>query len=169
MRKLRTRTRYACYGFTRDSGNMRSTMSDRKYRQRGYQDDGSPPARSDRREPRTKSGEPRGQPPLRPKSPNMPSFHEVIRCARCGLLLDSPFTDDSTCSQCGSVLHSCVQCTWFDPGSRFECSQSITTRVTPKDGRNDCTYYEPRVTVERQTHSQRGPSNAKQAFDDLFK
>ena len=144
-------------------------MSDRKYRQRGYQDDDPAPSGSPRREPKEKTREPRGRPPLRPKSPNMPGFHDVVRCARCGRLLEPPFGAESTCSQCGSALHSCAQCTWMDSGSRFECSQPIAARVAPKDGRNDCTYYTPRVTVERRTRSQRGPSSAKQAFDDLFK
>lgn len=144
-------------------------MSDRKYRQRGYQDDEPKPSRSTRREPQEKTREPRGRPPLRPKSPSMPGFHDVVRCARCGCLLESDFGAESTCPQCSTALHSCAQCTWFDSGSRFECSQAISARVTPKDGRNDCSYYSARVTVERQTGSARGPSSAKQAFDDLFK
>ncbi|MDP6608029.1 MAG: hypothetical protein QF463_03090 [Vicinamibacterales bacterium] len=144
-------------------------MSDRKYRQRGYQDDGPSPSKAERRPSKPKSREPRGQLPLRPPSPNMPGFHDVIRCARCGRLLDAPIDETSTCAQCGSALHSCAQCAWFDTGSRFECAQPIKARVTPKDGQNDCGHFAPRVTVERQTRSQRGPSSAKQAFDDLFK
>ena len=100
----------------------------------------------------------------------MPGFHEVIRCARCGRLLDSSIGAESTCPQCGSALHCCALCTWFDSSSRFECSQPITARLTPKDERNECGYYAARVTVERQTHSTRDrPSDAKRAFDDLFK
>ncbi len=143
-------------------------MSDRKYRQRGYQDDAPAPSRA-ARPPQEKSREPRGHPPLRPKSPNMPGFHDVIRCARCGRVLDPPIGLETVCPQCGSALHSCAQCVFFDPSSRFECAQPISARVTPKDGRNECGYYAPRVTVERQTHSPKGPPDAKRAFDDLFK
>ncbi|HCR00716.1 MAG TPA: hypothetical protein DIU48_14925, partial [Acidobacteria bacterium] len=61
----------------------------------------------------------------------------------------------------------------FDTDSRFECVQRIPARVSPKDERNACTFFEPQVTVERQTHSERstpsGPRGAKEAFDDLFK
>jgi len=144
-------------------------MSDRKYRQRGYQDDEISSSRPKRPGSKPKSGEARGQLPLRPKAPNMPGFHDVIRCAKCGGLLDQPIGDGATCSRCGSALHTCKQCVWFDPSSRFECSQPVTARITPKDAVNNCTYYELRVTVERKTHSTRGPSSAKQAFDDLFK
>ena len=58
-------------------------MSERKYRQRGYQDD----PRESRREQKPaekKEYAPRGQPPVTPKTFNMPGFREVVRCARCG-------------------------------------------------------------------------------------
>ena len=54
----------------------------------------------------------------------------------------------------------------------FECQKPVTARVSPKDARNECTYFEPRTTVERETKSASAPnsqSSAKTAFDDLFK
>ena len=32
---------------------------------------------------------------------------------------------DSRCARCGTDLHACAQCGSFDPGSRFECMQTI--------------------------------------------
>ena len=55
-----------------------------------------------------------------------------------------------------------------DTGALFECQQTIPARVSPKDVRNACTFYEPRTTVERETKSQ-APTSARKAFDDLFK
>ena len=145
-------------------------MSDRKYRQRGYQDD------SGNREPRQapnkprRDGAPRSVINREHRTPNMPGFHDVMRCARCGQILRRAIAAEMTCPSCGSALHTCGQCASFDPDSRFECLQPITSRVAPKDERNDCTYFEPRVTVERETHSEvTGPRSTKQAFDDLFK
>jgi hypothetical protein len=46
--------------------------------------------------------------------------------------------------------------------------QPIPARVTPKGGRNGCTLFEPRTTVERETTTPR-PDDARKAFDDLFK
>jgi hypothetical protein len=151
-------------------------MSDRKYRQRGYQDD----ARD--REPREKSApkpqEPRApgrqlQSEKGPKTPNLMSSHEVFRCSRCGNLLALPVEADGRCSRCGVDLHSCIQCTSFDTSARFECSQTaLTARVAPKDEKNTCTYFAARTTVERQTSTpaQQSPAtnSAKKAFDDLF-
>jgi len=161
-------------------------MSDRKYRQRGYQDSGPKP-----------SGQPRGPKPAAPKppadrietrldkaerkamgghGPSVPGFREVIRCARCGNVTTEAIAADSRCRRCGAELHSCAQCESFDAGQRFECTQQIPARVSPKDARNTCEFFSPRVTVERETHSQAqtqtgapAPNSAKKAFDDLFK
>jgi hypothetical protein len=46
--------------------------------------------------------------------------------------------------------------------------QPIAARVAPKDRRNSCAHFEPKVTVEKETKST-GPVDARKAFDDLFK
>ena len=140
-------------------------MSDRKYRQRGYQDEPR-----DRERAAPKPEQPRGprDRPEGPKTPNLMASHEVFRCSRCGNRLALPVAADARCSRCGVDLHSCIQCTAFDTAARFECSQPLTARVTPKDGRNSCTFFAARTTVERQTGTA-GPTSARQAFDDLFK
>jgi hypothetical protein len=139
-------------------------MSDRKYRQRGYQDE--PRDRTSSPKPQAPQG-PRER-PEGPKTPNLMASHEVFRCARCGNRLGLSVAEDSRCSRCGVDLHSCIQCVSFDTSARFECSQPIPARVSPKDARNSCAYFAPRTTVERQTSTQ-GPTSARQAFDDLFK
>ena len=145
--------------------------SDRKYRQRGYRDEprdrGPKPGQSKEQTPRA-PGRPL-QDASGPRTPNLMASHEVLRCARCGNLLSLPVAADTRCARCGVDLHSCVQCVSFDTSARFECSQAaLTARVSPKDARNECTLFEPRTTVERQTGTQ-GPTSARQAFDDLFK
>ncbi len=156
-------------------------MSDRKYRQRGYQDE--PRARGPKgpsvpRPPKADRAPGRQlQDAAGPKTPNLMAAHEVCRCARCGNLLSLPLSGDSRCARCGVDLHSCVQCVSFDTSARWECTQSATlpARVTPKDERNTCALFAPRTTVERQTgtpanSNASAPTNsAKQAFDDLFK
>jgi hypothetical protein len=147
-------------------------MSDRKYRQRGYMDDPRDRERGPKAKPTgesTREQTPRGQPPLAPKSPNMPGFREVVRCARCGHVLSPPIGYETRCERCGTELHSCAQCAHFDTGSRFECTQPILARVSPKDAKNACTLFEARLTVERETKSSGGPPSARKAFDDLFK
>ena len=117
-------------------------MSDRKYRQRGYQDDdrGNRPARSE--------GAPRKPPeprdpriPRDPRVPNMPGFREVFRCARCGHLESPSVASLSKCGNCGVDLHACIHCASFDSGARFECRETIPARVSPKDTANSCTLF----------------------------
>jgi hypothetical protein len=98
----------------------------------------------------------------------MPGFRHVVRCAQCGHLAPDDIGFNDRCSRCGTELHSCAQCVSFDPGSRFECAQSIPERVSPKSTRNGCTFFSPRTTVERETTTPRN-NDARKAFDDLFK
>ncbi len=144
-------------------------MTDRKYRQRGYQDDPREPRREGHT-PAKKEYAPRGQPPDRPKTFNMPGFREAVRCARCGheLTVASAWSTDAACPRCGADLHACAQCAHFDTSAPFECQKPIAARISPKDARNTCPHFEPRTTVERETKSS-APSSARKAFDDLFK
>ena len=147
---------------------------DRKYRQRGYQDDD-----------RDRQPKPQGQGPRQPPEPgapagarrisqdgpkniNMPGYREVVRCAQCASVVPADIGFETRCPRCGTELHSCATCVSFDPGSRFECMQTIPARISPKNAKNACTLYEPRTTVERETTAPR-QNDARKAFDDLFK
>ena len=141
-------------------------MSDRKYRQRGYQDSGP----RERPAPQKRVPEVRDpRMPRDPRVPNIPGFRDVFRCTRCGSLEPLAIGPDTTCTKCGTDLHACIQCGSFDAGARFECMQQIPARVAPKDTKNACTAFSPRVKVERETGSSAPVNSAKKAFDDLFK
>ena len=120
--------------------NYCNLMSDRKYRQRGYQDnDRDRPAAPKPQRPAPEPGAPAGARRISqdgPRNINMPGYREVVRCAQCGTVGSSDVSLDSRCPRCGVDLHACSQCTSFDPGSRFECMQQIPARITPKNARN---------------------------------
>src|SRR4051794_27557560 len=119
-------------------------MSDRKYRQRGYQD-----------EPRSREPRPQKPPeerapgrPLQdasgPRTPNLMASHELFRCARCGNKLPSTIDADGRCSRCAAAVHSCINCASFDTSARWECAEgALTARVTPKDEKNLCAFFHP--------------------------
>ncbi len=153
---------------------------DRKYRQRGYQDEPrsrGPKGPSAPKPPQERAPGRLLQDPAGPKTPNLMAAHEVFRCTRCGNRLAVPVEIDARCSKCGVAIHSCIQCLSFDTSERWECTQAakLSARVAPKDEQNSCTLFAARTTIERQTGTppssgSSGPSNsAKQAFDDLFK
>lgn len=165
-------------------------MSERKYRQHGYQDDDrdrrprhdGPPG-GDRR-PEREPGAPAGTRRMSSegaKNPRMMGYRQVAKCARCGTVVDAGVLSLSKCDKCGQALHACIQCLNFDPGARFECSEVIPARVAPKDAANTCASFAARVSLERETSSTPAPaaagtsngspesaSSAKKAFDDLF-
>jgi hypothetical protein len=68
----------------------------------------------------------------------------------------------------------------FDTGKQFECTQPIHERIAKKDSKNECTFFEFRMTVEKDTspvtYATSAPAaspvrsnDARKAFDDLFK
>ena len=139
-----------------------------KYRQRGYMD-------HDRESERSKSqsrsqGSPQSKPQDRegPRSPRMMAFGESSKCTACGAKAPSNINFDSSCPKCKADLHSCRQCTHFDPGARLECNKPIPARIVNKHARNECELFATRIVVERETSSG-PPTNARDAFAKLFK
>lgn len=151
---------------------------ERKYRQRGYMD-GSKPEKKKDRPPETR---PR-QEQIGPRTPRMVGTVTRARCANCGKVLLAGFDPTGQCPSCNFELHCCKQCVHFDTGVRFECTQPIPERIAKKDARNNCTFYEFRTTVEKDTApsspvsspsaasvvSSVRPNDARKAFEDLFK
>jgi len=144
----------------------RGTRMSQKYRQHGYQDRGRDEERQKQSSERPVKKETFG-----PRALQMPGTHTVLRCAQCGTLLTSITEPIGKCQKCGFELHSCRQCTYFDTSSRFECTQPIPERIPRKDERNQCTFYSMRVRVEKETStpSSARPTDARTAFENLFK
>ena len=144
-------------------------MSDRKYRQRGYQD-------SDRgRGERSRSGSPRQRGERRPgprgRGLGKPTA-TVFRCAVCGekQLADAAVERESTCWKCGTDLHTCTHCRYFDTAAPGQCRQAVESYVASKAKRNDCRHFAAKATQEfAENQGVETPSDAKSAFDALFK
>lgn len=155
---------------------------DRKYKQRGYMD--SERGSGDRRPlDKPKSSGPR--PPIDVTGPRLPRLLQNVvaaRCFNCSTALQSDADWKGKCPKCGSALHCCKQCAHFEPSTRFQCLKPIPVRIPLKDKANECTLFEPRVTVARDAspapppaapspngHVPRNQSDARNAFDALFK
>ena len=139
-----------------------------KYRQHGYQD------RND--EPKQKSSPGAGPRKDRdntfgPRPLQMAATRSVSRCTQCGTLLQNLSEPVGQCAKCNFELHSCKQCSHFDPSARFECTQKIPERIPRKDVKNECKFYAIRVSLEKETSSSAPVrmSDARQAFENLFK
>jgi len=150
---------------------------ERKYKQRGYMDADKP----EKKKERPPEGRPR-QEQIGPRTPRMVGTVTRARCANCGNVLLPGFDPNGVCPRCQFELHCCKQCVHFDTGGELRDVVPIPERIPKKDARNDCTFYEFRTTVEKDTapsapaaspaapaaHSAR-PHDARKAFEDLFK
>jgi hypothetical protein len=149
---------------------------DRKYKMKGYQEKDRPETKKDRPpEPR-----PRGD-QMGPRTPRMVGTVVRARCSNCGSVLMAGFDANGQCPRCQLDLHCCKQCVHFDTAAQFECTQPILERIAKKDARNDCTFFQFRMTVEKDTSpvaytnvqtpvtQATRPTDARKAFDDLFK
>lgn len=156
--------------------------SDRKYRQRGYQDTG-------RDQPSREQQKPKGlRPPLDVTGPRLPRLVQAVtaaRCWNCSTTLPTDIDFAGVCPKCNSALHVCKQCAHFEPSTRFQCVKPVPERIAYKDKANECTLFKPSVTVARDSAGSAsqtgGPSpslkiveprtahDARAAFDNLFK
>jgi hypothetical protein len=163
--------------------SIRHMDDDRKYKQRGYMDNG----RESRDRPlggdRPKPNGPR--PPIDVTGPRLPRLLQNVvaaRCFNCSTALPPGIDWKGKCPKCNAALHCCKQCANFEPSTRFQCLKPIPARIPIKDQANECTLFEPRVTVARDAapmnnnHHQnqvqpapRNPNDARAAFDNLFK
>ncbi len=141
-------------------------MSDRKYRQHGYQDSGEKSQKSGE-----KSSDRARKDTFGPRPLQMAGKRTVSRCSQCGTVLPPLGEIPVRCPKCGFELHSCKQCMYFDPSSRFECMQLVPERIPRKDVKNECALYAIRVTTEKETTTPAAakPASAREAFDNLFK
>jgi hypothetical protein len=146
-------------------------LSEQKYRQHGYRDSDRDKNWDQNKERASSADRPVRQETFGPRAIQMPGTQAVSRCAQCGTVLTQLSEPVGQCPKCAFELHSCKQCANFDPSVRFECMQAVPERVPRKDARNDCTFYSISVRVEKQTSTGKaaGPSDARKAFDSLFK
>src|ERR1700690_2331005 len=121
--------------------------SDRKYRQRGYQDSDPKPERNGN------GPRPAGpRPPIDVTGPRLPRLVQAVaaaRCYNCSTPLPAGSDFPAECPKCHAALHCCKQCAYFEPSTRFQCVKPVPVRIVVKDQANDCTLFKPRVTVAR--------------------
>jgi len=97
----------------------------------------------------------------------------VFKCSRCGVAQRAmgEIGAEAICS-CGADLHTCTNCKNFDTSIRWECRETIPERVSPKDVRNECGLFAPKIIRDLAADKGRAsatPDDARKAFDDLFR
>src|SRR5215469_4263950 len=114
---------------------------DRKYSHRGYREAEKNEKREKPYDRKPQQNGPRAD-QFGPRTPRMVGTVTRARCSNCGAVLAPGFDAAGDCPKCGFALHCCKQCRFFDSAAQFECTQPIPERITPKDTKNQCTFYE---------------------------
>lgn len=139
-------------------------MSEQKYRQRGYKDDDW----NQSHERRPAANAPRER-PLRPGGRGLGKpTATVFRCAVCGHQQSALIELASTCGKCGTDLHTCTHCAYFDTSAPNQCRKPGVEYVASKAKRNQCGEFEAKATQEF-AKEQAAPLSGRAAFDALFK
>jgi hypothetical protein len=146
-------------------------MSDQKYKHRGYQDGGSYGQRDEsKRAPSPASG-PRER-PEGPRGRGLGAPTELVsRCRNCGtkLRVAEKLALDVTCSSCGTDLHTCSNCIYFDTSRPNECRKPVLQRISSKTKRNSCELFATSTVQEFAADQPPKSADPRAAFDALFK
>jgi len=140
-------------------------MSDQKYRQRGYKDEGRGESTRRRRNqgPKPERDGPWGRGMGKPTA-------SVFRCGDCGkrVAVAGGVEVGQTCPGCEAALHSCVNCQHFDPSAQWQCREKPPEPVRGKRKANECPLFAPKKVAEFESNATKDPEEARAAFDDLF-
>jgi predicted RNA-binding Zn-ribbon protein involved in translation (DUF1610 family) len=155
-------------------------MSDRKYGQRGYQDQ----EKRERPRPSPPSGPRQVDPAKGPKGRGLGAPNEAaVKCGACGtrLPVELELAPASVCPSCGKDLHTCSNCASFEPSVFRECRLGGATlpdgqggwvsgqKVMKKSTRNECSTFSAKTHVVFAREATREPEDPRSAFDALFK
>lgn len=87
------------------------------------------------------------------------------QCHHCKneLTLDSRPGRRDECQFCGSDLHVCLNCAFYDPGAHNECREPMAEYVADKDRANFCDMFQFKDSSE----NKKGRGAEKKALDAL--
>ncbi|MBN2109353.1 MAG: hypothetical protein JW832_18135 [Deltaproteobacteria bacterium] len=72
-----------------------------------------------------------------------------------------------TCPHCGTDLHCCLNCRFYDSGSHNKCRETQAERVVDKENSNFCDYFS--FAEHDAAADGAGPAPKKNPLDGLFK
>lgn len=88
------------------------------------------------------------------------------KCHKCGTTIDlEKVTRRDECRTCGSDLHVCLNCAFYEEGRANQCIEPQAERVTDKDRSNYCDYFRFKDRSEQKS----GKQEAEKLWDQLFR
>lgn len=91
-------------------------------------------------------------------------------CWKCGKenKVALPLSRSAECEFCGADLHSCKNCSFYSPGSHYDCHETIDELITDKERANFCDYFKFSTVSSGKTFGTNAAEDAKKAFNSLF-
>ena len=93
-----------------------------------------------------------------------------LPCWKCGTSLAQvllPLSRLATCKKCNADLHVCRMCRFYDTTVSNSCSEPVAEKVTDKQHKNFCGYFQPDPGAHRPVDTGKNQS-AKSKLDALF-
>ncbi len=91
-------------------------------------------------------------------------------CWKCGKNIETEIIGRSSeCPFCHKDLHSCKNCSFYEPGSHYDCHETVQDPVSDKERANFCDSFKvKRMWSGAGAKADEKIKNAKSAFDALF-
>ena len=98
----------------------------------------------------------------------------MFNCWKCSEKIEYPSGNRvgkrDRCSKCGSDLHCCKNCHFYDPGKHNQCAETQAEWVRDKEAANYCDYLQPNPTLLASSEQAGSKADdAKAKFDSLFR
>lgn len=72
--------------------------------------------------------------------PKQEEKHYFCHSCRNELVFEVKMQRTDTCPHCGTDLHCCMNCEYWDPGYRNQCRENIAEYVSDRARANHCTH-----------------------------
>lgn len=92
----------------------------------------------------------------------------ICHHCRTELSIQGFISRSDECAQCGSDIHSCLNCDNYDPYAHNKCREPQAEWVTDRDKANFCDFFIPNRLSASATASS-PVTDARSKFDSLFK
>lgn len=90
-------------------------------------------------------------------------------CWKCKKEIDiSQIHRTTECPLCRADLHCCKQCSFYSPGSHYDCKETVDDVVTDKEKSNFCDYFRVNANIAAGGDGKDKAAAARDAFNALF-
>ncbi|MCQ2981346.1 MAG: hypothetical protein MJ178_01160 [Treponemataceae bacterium] len=93
-------------------------------------------------------------------------------CFKCGseLKFSGVISRSDVCPSCGADVRCCRNCTYYEPGSHYDCHETVDEPVADKEKANFCGFFRLNEKAGTGTGSVSSSSaeTARNAFNALF-